>query len=124
MLYHFGSNKYRVEQKIQTGFSRRYWLHSDLENDMSDYTSNDTKGMYFEFDNKYLKNDSTLFLTVGYRYVDPNFGVLVLKLERLDYSSNRNTIYPFYTNMSLIRPSSTFDLVSDEQLYNQNLSAF
>ena len=47
---------------------------------MSDYTSNDTKGMYFEFDNKYLKNDSTLFLTVGYRYVDPNFRVLVLKL--------------------------------------------
>ena len=68
-----------IEQKIQTGFSRRYWLHSDLENDMSDSTSNDIKGMYFEFENKYLKNDSTLFLTVGYRYVDPNFRVLVLK---------------------------------------------
>ena len=122
MLYHFGSNKYRVEQKIQTGFSRRYWLHSDLENDMSDYTSNDTKGMYFEFDNKYLKNDSTLFLTVGYRYVDPNFRSAGAQTRRLDYSSNRNTIYPFYTNMSLIRPSSTFDLISDEQLYNQNLS--
>ena len=123
MLYHFGSKKYRVEQKIQTGFSRRYWLHSDLENDMSDYTSNDTKGMYFEFDNKYLKNDSTLFLTVGYRYVDPNFRSSGAQTRRLDYSSNRNTIYPFYTNMSLIRPSSTFDLVSDEQLYNQNLSS-
>jgi len=123
MLYHFGSNKYRVEQKIQTGFSRRYWLHSDLENDMSDYTSNDTKGMYFEFDNKYLKNDSTLFLTVGYRYVDPNFRSAGAQTRRLDYSSNRNTIYPFYTNMSLIRPSSTFDLISDEQLYNQNLSS-
>ena len=122
MSYHFGSNKYRVEQKIQTGFSRRYWLHSDLENDMSDYTSNDTKGMYFEFDNKYLKNDSTLFLTVGYRYVDPNFRSAGAQTRRLDYSSNRNTIYPFYTNMSLIRPSSTFDLISDEQLYNQNLS--
>ena len=122
MSYHFGSNKYRVEQKIQTGFSRRYWLHSDLENDMSDYTSNDTKGMYFELDNKYLKNDSTLFLTVGYRYVDPNFRSAGAQTRRLDYSSNRNTIYPFYTNMSLIRPSSTFDLISDEQLYNQNLS--
>ena len=123
MLYHFGSNKYRVEQKIQTGFSRRYWLHSDLENDMSDYTSNDTKGMYFELDNKYLKNDSTLFLTIGYRYVDPNFRSAGAQTRRLDYSSNRNTIYPFYTNMSLIRPSSTFDLISDEQLYNQNLSS-
>ena len=122
MSYHFGSNKYRVEQKIQTGFSRRYWLHSDLENDMSDYTSNDTKGMYFELDNKYLKNDSTLFLTIGYRYVDPNFRSAGAQTRRLDYSSNRNTIYPFYTNMSLIRPSSTFDLISDEQLYNQNLS--
>ncbi len=123
MLYHFGSNKYRVEQKIQTGFSRRYWLHSDLENDMSDYTSNDTKGMYFELDNKYLKNDSTLFLTIGYRYVDPNFRSAGAQTRRLDYFSNRNTIYPFYTNMSLIRPSSTFDLISDEQLYNQNLSS-
>ena len=122
MLYHFGSNKYRVEQKIHTGFSRRYWLHSELENDMSDYTSNDTKGMYFELDNKYLKNDSTLFLTIGYRYVDPNFRSAGAQTRRLDYSSNRNTIYPFYTNMSLIRPSSTFDLISDEQLYNQNLS--
>ena len=34
-----------------------------------------------------------------------------------------NTIYPIYTNMSLIRPPSLFDLVSDDKLYNQDLSS-
>ena len=30
--------------------------------------------MYFELDNKFIKKDSTISLTLGYRYVDPNFG--------------------------------------------------
>jgi hypothetical protein len=38
-------------------------------------------------------------------------------------AGNSNTIYPIYTNMSLIRPPSVFDLVSDDRLYNQELSS-
>ena len=46
---------------------------SELENTTLDSISNNIRGMYLEFDNKYMKYDSTLFLTFGYRYVDPNF---------------------------------------------------
>ena len=124
LLHHFANDKYRIEQKLQSGFSERYWLHSELENGISDSISNDTKGMYFEFDNKYLEKDSTLMLTFGYRYVDPNFRSAGAQTRRLDYAAgNNNTIYPIYTNMSLIRPPSVFDLVTDDQLYNQDLSS-
>ena len=124
ILHHFGNHKYRIEQKMQTGFSKRYWLHSELENQIADSISHDTKGMYFELDNKYIKKDSTLLLTLGYRYVDPNFRSTGAQTRRLDFTNgNRNTLYPIYTNMSLIRPPSIFDLVSDDQLYNQELSS-
>ena len=124
LIHHFTNDKYRIEQKLQSGFSERYWLHSELENGISDSISNDTKGMYFQFDNKYLKKDSTLSLTFGYRYVDPNFRSAGAQTRRLDYAAgNSNSIYPIYTNMSLIRPPSVFDLVTDEQLYNQDLSS-
>ena len=124
LLHHFTNDKYRIEQQLQSGFSERYWLHSELENGISDSISNDTKGMYFEFDNKYLKKDSTLSVTLGYRYVDPNFRSAGAQTRRLDYAEgNSNSIYPIYTNMSLIRPPSVFDLVTDEQLYNQDLSS-
>ena len=124
LLHHFAIDKYRIEQKLQGGFSERYWLHSELENGISDSISNDTKGMYFQFDNKYIKKDSTLSLTLGYSYVDPNFRSAGAQTRRLDYAAgNSNTIYPIYTNMSLIRPPSVFDLVTDDQLYNQDLSS-
>ena len=124
LLYYFGKDNYRIEQKLQTGFSKRYWLHSELENGIADSISNNIQGMYVEFENRYLKKDSTLFLTVGYRYVDPNFRSSGAQTRRLDHTNgNRNTIYPIYTNMSLIRPPSVFDFVSDDQLYNQDLSS-
>ena len=124
LQHHFGNDKYRIEQKLQTGFSKRYWLHSELENVISDTTSNVTHGMYFELDNKYFKIDSTIMLTVGYRYVDPDFRSAGAQTRRLDYANgNSNTIYPIYTNMSLLRPPSVFDLVSDNKLYNQDLSS-
>ena len=124
LKHHFDNEKYRIEQKLQTGFSKRYWLHSELENERLDSTSNDNKGMYFELDNKYIKKDSTLLLTLGYRYVDPNFRSTGAQTRRLDFTNGkRNTLYPIYTNMSLIRPPSIFDLVSDDQLYNQELSS-
>jgi len=80
--------------------------------------------MYFELDNKFIKKDSTISLTLGYRYVDPNFRSAGAQTRRLDYASaNSNTIYPIYTNMSLRRPTSIFDLLSDDGLYNQDLSS-
>ena len=48
--------------------------------------------------------------------------VLGAQTRRLDYN-NINSIYPNYTNMSLIRPPSIFDLMSDNIWYNQEISS-
>ena len=124
LIHRFNNEKYHIQQTLQTGFSKRYWLHTELENDMSDSISYDIQGMFFELENKFDKQDSSLFLSLGFRYVDPNFRSAGAQSRRLDYSAiNNNTIYPFYTNMSLIRPQSMFDIVSDDKLYNQDLSS-
>mgnify|MGYP001176059843 CR=1 FL=1 len=124
ILHYFSNENHFFEQKLQTGYSHRYWLNSELENGMADSISYHTKGMYFEFDNKYIKNDSTISLSVGYRYVDPNFRSSGAQTRRVDFfEGNSNTTYPIYTNMSIFRPSSMFDILSDYQLYNQNLSS-
>ncbi len=122
LIYSFDKEKYHIQQKLQTGFSKRFWLHSELENGILDSTSNRTQGMFFELDNKYSKKDSTLSLSLGYRYVDPNFRSAGAQTRRLDYN-NVNSIYPNYTNMSLIRPPSIFDLLSDNIWYNQEISS-
>ena len=122
LLYSFDKEKYHIQQKLHTGFSKRFWLHSELENGMPDSISNRTQGMYFELDNKYSKKDSTLSFSLGYRYVDPNFRSAGAQTRRLDYN-NINSIYPNYTNMSLIRPPSIFDLMSDNIWYNQEISS-
>ena len=124
-LYHvLKNNKHQFEQKIQSGYSKRYWLHSELENTTLDSISNNIRGMYLEFDNKYMKYDSTLFLTFSYRYVDPNFRSGGAQTRRIENVSTENkTIYPTYSNMGLIRPTSVFDLLSDYRLYNQELSS-
>ena len=122
LLYSIDKKRYHIQQKLQTGFSKRFWLHSELENGVSDSTSNRTQGMYFELDNKYSKKDSTLSFSLGYRYVDPNFRSAGAQTRRLDYN-NINSIYPNYTNMSLIRPPSIFDLLSDNIWYNQEISS-
>ena len=124
LLHSIDNTNYSLKQKLQTGFSSRYWLHSELENEIEDSTSNETQGMYFEIDNRYIKKDSTLLFKLGYRYVDPDFRSAGSQTRRIDYiDGNNNTIYPFYTNMSVARQPSLFDLVSDEQLYNQDISS-
>ena len=124
LLHSIDNTNYSLKQKLQTGFSSRYWLHSELENEIEDSTSNETQGMYFEIDNRYIKKDSTLLFKIGYRYVDPDFRSAGSQTRRIDYiDGNNNTIYPFYTNMSVPRQPSLFDLVSDEQLYNQDISS-
>ena len=124
LVHSIDNTNYSIKQKVQTGFSRRYWLHSELENEIEDTTSNETQGMYLEIDNRYIKKDSSLLFKLGYRYVDPDFRSAGSQTRRIDYiDGNNNTIYPFYTNMSISRQPSLFDLVSDEQLYNQDISS-
>tara|TARA_Y100001933_G_scaffold107172_1_gene107418 strand:- start:1631 stop:2446 length:816 start_codon:yes stop_codon:yes gene_type:complete len=62
-------------------------------------------------------------MVFGVRYVDPNFRSAGAQTRRIDFNENRiNTIYPNYTNDYITRPVSMFDIVSDENIYNQDLS--
>ena len=120
----FKNKKHHFKSKIQTGFSQRYWLHSELENNAEDSTSNSSEGLFFEFQNTYLKEDSSIQLVFNYRYVDPNFRSAGAQTRRLDFGKGLpNTIYPTYTNSLIQRPTSVFDLVSDDRLYNQQISS-
>ena len=85
LIHRFNNEKYHIQQTLQTGFSKRYWLHTELENDMSDSISYDIQGMFFELENKFDKQDSSLFLSLGFRYVDPNFRSAGAQSRRLDY---------------------------------------
>ena len=124
MAQQFNNKKHHFKSKIQAGFSQRYWLHSELENNEEDSTSNSSEGLFFEFQNTYLKKDSTIQLVFNYRYVDPNFRSAGAQTRRLDFGQGLpNTIYPSYTNSLIQRPTSIFDLVSDDRLYNQQISS-
>lgn len=113
----------KVTQTIQTGFSQRHWLYSELPSGIEDSISNVTKGLFFQFENEYFQNDSTFRFTVGYRYVDPAFRSAGAQTRRLDFGQESlNSTYPLYTNASLRRPTSLFDIISDENIYNQDLS--
>jgi len=119
-----GNNEHYIEQKLEVGFSERYWFHSELDNDNADSISNKTQGLFLELENSYFKKDSTFDFSLGYRYVDPDFRSAGAQTRRLDYGEgNINSIYPLYTNMQTIRPTSIFDLIANDRLYNQDLSS-
>jgi hypothetical protein len=111
-----------MKQNIQAGFSEKYWLHSELENNAADSISNFTQGMFLELNNEFSKKDSSWQITLGYRYVDPNFRSAGAQTRRLNFDEeNFPTIYPYYTNSQVDRPISIFDLLADENIYNQEL---
>ena len=124
LSHYSGNNEHYIEQKLEVGFSERYWFHSELDNDNADSISNKTQGLFLELENSYFKKDSTFDFSLGYRYVDPDFRSAGAQTRRLDYGEgNINSIYPLYTNMQTIRPTSIFDLIANDRLYNQDLSS-
>ena len=58
-VYHSGlnykcnKNNFKISHKLQTGFSKRNWLFSELDNG-SDSTGFNSRGMFFEFENEFL----------------------------------------------------------------------
>jgi len=116
-------NNFNFNQKIQSGFSQRNWLYTDLGLDNYDSAFNYSEGMFFEFENELFSKDSSLFVVLGARYVDPNFRSAGAQTRRINFSDNLvNTVYPNYTNDVVHRPVSMFDIISDENIYNQDLS--
>lgn len=124
LSHYLGNNEHYIEQQLEAGFSKRHWLHSELENGKVDSISNKTYGLFIELENSYFKKDSTFDFSIGYRYVDPDFRSAGAQTRRLDYGAgNINSNYPLYTNMQMVRPTSIFDLIADDRLYNQDLSS-
>ena len=79
--------------------------------------------MFFEFNNELFNKDSSLAVVFGARYVDPNFRSAGAQTRRIDFNDNlTNTIYPNYSNDMTTRSVSMFDVISDENIYNQDLS--
>ena len=123
LIYNYKINDFHLKHKFQSGFSQRSWLHTDLGENNHDSTVHYSEGMFFELENELLKKDSSFKMVFGVRYVDPNFRSAGAQTRRIDFNENRiNTIYPNYTNDYITRPVSMFDIVSDENIYNQDLS--
>ena len=110
-------------QTLSLGASRRYWLYSNLPNAAPDSISYMSCGMFAEYTNRWMRNDSIFSLEVGYRYVDPGFRSTGAQTRRIDFGSDlAPTVFPTYTNASLRRPVAMFDVLTDIDIYNQNLS--
>ena len=123
LIYNYKINDFHLKHKIQSGFSQRNWLYTDLGENNHDSTVHYSEGMFFELENELLKKDSSFKMVFGVRYVDPNFRSAGAQTRRIDFNENSiNTIYPNYTNDYITRPVSMFDIVSDENIYNQDLS--
>jgi hypothetical protein len=79
--------------------------------------------MFAEFSSSYFKIDSTFSLNLGYRYVDPNFRSSGAQTRRIDMNeTNVGSVYSLYSNNYITRPISVFDIVTDPNIYNQNIS--
>ena len=123
LIYNYKINDFHLKHKIQSGFSQRNWLYTDLGENNHDSTVNYSEGMFFELENELLKKDSSFKMVFGVRYVDPNFRSAGAQTRRIEFNENSiNTVYPNYTNAYITRPVSMFDIVSDENIYNQDLS--
>ena len=68
-----------------------------------------------------MDKDSTLELSLGYRYVDPNFRSTGAQTRRLNFNSDVS-VYPEYNNLSSSREISLFDIMTDENIYNQEMT--
>ncbi len=110
-------DKYTTCHILHAGFSKRFWLNEEDE----EFINYFSEGLFFEFENKFLNNDSTLEVVAGFRYVDPNFRSAGSQTRRLDINSPLTT-YNLYHNDSIARPMSLFDIMSDENIYNQEIS--
>ena len=124
-VYQIGVNhnsKYfasEINHKFQAGFSERNWSFKSVDDSISELK----QGMFAEFRSSYFKKDSTISLDFGYRYVDPNFRSAGAQTRRINMNeTNVGSIYSLYSNNFLRRPVSIFDITSDPNIYNQNIS--
>ena len=119
LIHQYSTNKFNINSKIQVGFSERSWSHKVGY----DSISHQKLGMFFEYKSEFSKLDSLFNISLGSRYVDPNFRSSAAQSRRIDMTeSNLTTIYSTYSNDAVVRPITVFDIITDQNTYNQNIS--
>ena len=119
LIHKHNTKKFNFNSKIQAGFSERSWSHKVGY----DSISHRKLGMFFEYKSELSKLDTLFNISWGSRYVDPNFRSSAAQSRRIDMTeSNLTTIYTTYSNDAVIRPISVFDIITDQNIYNQNIS--
>ena len=119
LIHQYSTNKFNVNSKIQVGFSERSWSQKVGY----DSISHQKLGMFFEYKSEFSKLDSLFNISLGSRYVDPNFRSSAAQSRRIDMTeSNLTTIYSTYSNDAVVRPITVFDIITDQNTYNQNIS--
>ena len=96
---------------FEGGFSKRGWDGDSL--------APEVKGNFMQasIHSKRIKGD----LDLGFRYVDSDFRSMGAQTRRIQYN-NTTTTYPYYSNNYTKRKVSLLDVISDPNVYNQNLS--
>jgi|TARA_B100000959_G_scaffold285711_1_gene361392 hypothetical protein len=96
---------------LEGGFSKRGWdgdsLAPEIKGNFTKVTIH-AKGKKGE-------------INIGFRYVDTDFRSIGAQTRRIEYN-NTTTTYPYYSNDYTQRKVSLLDMMSDPNLYNQNLS--
>ena len=96
---------------LEGGFSKRWWD--------GDLLAPEVKGNFMQasLHSKRINGE----LDLGFRYVDSEFRSMGAQTRRIQYS-NSTTTYPYYSNNYTQRKVSLLDVMSDPNVYNQNLS--
>jgi len=96
---------------LEGGFSKRGWTGDSLAPQI--------KGNFMEasIHSKGKKGE----INLGFRYVDTDFRSIGSQTRRINYN-NTTTTYPYYSNDYTQRKVSLIDIMSDPNIYNQNLS--
>ena len=96
---------------LEGGFSKRGWDGDSL--------APEVKGNFIKasLHSKRIKGE----LDLGFRYVDSDFRSMGAQTRRIQYN-NSTTTYPYYSNNYTQRKVSLLDVMSDPNVYNQNLS--
>ena len=96
---------------LEGGFSKRGWDGDSL--------APEVKGNFIKasLHSKRINGE----LDLGFRYVDSDFRSMGAQTRRIQYN-NSTTTYPYYSNNYTQRKVSLLDVMSDPNVYNQNLS--
>ena len=96
---------------LEGGFSKRGWDGDSLAPEI--------KGNFVKC-SVYSETKKGIF-NIQFRYVDTDFRSIGAQTRRVEYN-NITTSYPYYSNNYTQRKVTILDIISDPNIYNQNLS--